>query len=314
MEEEGGLVTDSLAMQEVIHFVKEVAKNDSPCLLEGEKGTGRELVARKIHTLSPRRDFTFVSIDCSKFSAERLEEEIFGREEDIVKGVAGHIGLIELCSKGSLFLHNIDCIDLDLQSRLCSFIQDKVLLRVGGTTPLSPDTRILFSSAFGIRQKVREKGFQEKLFYILKRSSVVLPCLQDRIQDVDNLALQFLNPGGESRKLSPCALEALKRYSWPGNVSELRHTMEMVRTLCSENVVTKKDLPLTVLSSSIEDREQKSFSFQKIPLEKLEKLHICAALENFGGNRAQTARFLGIASKTLYNKLQSYGYYDDRHL
>ena len=311
VEEEGELVSDSLAMREVLYFAQEAAEEDSPCLLVGERGTGRELVAKKIHTLSSRKDFAFISIDCSKFSQDKLEEELFGREEDIIEGISGHVGLIELCSKGSLFLHNIDCIGFNVQSRLSSFLQDNLCLRVGGTTPLSPDTRILASSGVAIRQKVRDKSFQEKLFYALKRRSITLPCLQDRVQDIKSLALHFLNLAGAGKSLSPCALDALERYSWPGNVRELGHTIDMVHALCSNDIVTKNDLPLTVLSFSKEDQEQKNFSFQKISLEKLERLHICAALESFDGNRTQTARFLGITPKTLYNKLQNYGYYDE---
>ena len=311
VREEGTLVSDSLAMREVLHFAEEVAGNDSPCLLSGERGTGRGTVAKKIHTLSSRKELPFVSIDCSRFPPDVLEEEVFGREQDIVRGVPGHAGLVELCSGGSVFFHNIECAGDGMQSRLLSLVQDKVCLRVGGTTPLHPNTRILASSDSSIKKKVREGHFQEKLFYILKRNSIVLPCLQDRVRDIRGLSLQFLNLGGEAKSLSPCALEALEGYSWPGNVRELRYTMEMTLALCGGDTITKSDLPPTVLNVSGEGQEQKGFSFQKISLEKLERLHICAALENFGGNRTQTARFLGITTKTLYNKLQSYGHYDN---
>ena len=304
------LISDSLAMKEVLHFVEEVSSEETPCLLMGERGTGRELVARKIHSLSSRKNFVFMSIDCSKFVSDKLEEELFGREEDIIRGVSGHAGLVELCSQGSLFLHNIGHINPDLQSKLYSFIRDKTCLRVGGTTPLFFDTRILASSDMGIKQKIREKDFQENLFYALKVNSMIMPCLQDRMDDIEGLALQFLNCGGETKSLSSCALDALMKYSWPGNVRELAHTMEMVQAFCARDTITKEDLPSGILNSSEESQEQKDFSFQKISLDKLEKLHICAALENFEGNRTRTARFLGITPKTLYNKLQSYGYYD----
>ena len=313
VEEEKGPIAESLAMQEVLHLAKQAAQEDSPCLLVGEKGTGRELIAKKIHTLSSRRDFTLISIDCSRFSQDKLEEEIFGREEDFFKGISGHMGLIELCSKGSIFLRNIESASSEIQSRLYSFIQDNVCLRVGGTTPLSPDTRILASCGTGIKEKVRNNHFQEKLFYAIKRKSIVLPCLQDRTRDIERLALYFLNLEGGSKTLSSCALDALQRYSWPGNVKELGHIMEMVRILYPNDVITKRELPLTVLSTLGERQEQKDFSFQKISLEKLERLHIFAALENFEGNRTRTAKFLGITPKTLYNKLQNYGYYDNRN-
>ena len=317
LEGEGALVADSLAMQEVLHFAREAAAEDSPCLLVGERGTGRELVAKKIHALSSRKEFSFVSIDCSRFSPQELEREIFGGEEDIARGVPGHTGLIELCSGGSIFLHNIECAGSGLQSRIHSLFEEGVYLRVGGTTPLSPDVRILASSSPRIKEKVRNGLFQEKLFYVLKRKNIVLPCLQDRTRDMESLALQFLNFGGASKRLSPCALEVLEAYSWPGNVGELRHVMEMAGTLCLSDVVTNKDIPSTVLGGSREagrERDQRNFSFQKISLEKLERLHICAALENFGGNRTRTARFLGITPKTLYNKLHNYGYYDKKCL
>ena len=311
-KKEEGLVTESLAMQEVVCWAEEVAREDTPCLLIGERGTGRELIAKKIHTHSSRKYSAFVSIDCSRYPQEKLEEEIFGREEDFLKGIPGYMGLVELCSGGSLFLHNIEYIGPHIQSRLDSFIQEDICLRVGGTTPLSPDTRILASSGTNIKQKVRDNHFQEKLFYAIKRRSIVLPCLQDRAGDIELLARHFLNFGEKSKTLSDCAINALRQYPWPGNVRELCHIMETVRALCPKDVIIKKDLPLVVLNNGRETPEQKDFSFQKISLEKLERLHIFAALENFEGNRTRTAKFLGITPKTLYNKLQSYGYYDKK--
>ena len=310
VEKEGGLVAESLAMQEVVYWAEQVAQENSPCLLIGKRGTGRELVAKKIHTHSSRKDSAFISVDCSRYPQEKLEEEIFGREEDFLKGIPGYIGLIELCSGGSLFLHNVEYIGSEIQSRLNSFIQENVCLRVGGTTPLAPDTRILASSGTNIKQKVRDNHFQENLFYAIKRRSIVLPCLEDRAKDIGLLASHFLNFGEKTKTLSDCAINALRQYSWPGNARELCHIMEMVRALCPKDIVTKKDLPLAILNSTGETPEQKDFSFQMISLDKLERLHIFAALENFEGNRTRTAKFLGITPKTLYNKLQSYGYYD----
>ena len=315
VEKEGELVVESLAMQEVMNWVNDVAGEDSPCLLMGERGTGRLLIGKKIHALSSRKDATFVSIDCSRYPQKSLEREIFGVEVDVIRGVPGHMGLLEMCSEGSLFLHNIDYISPELQSRLYSFIQEGVCLRVGGTTPLSLTTRILASSSPDIKKRVREKYFQEDLFYALKSRSIVIPCLEDREKDIEQLALQALNRGDEQKTLSECALEALERYSWPGNGKEFYHVMDRIRSLCSKSVITKNDLPIPVLKGQGTTAEQGDFFFQKVSLEKLEKLHICAALENFGGNRTQTAKFLGITPKTLYNKLQNYGYYSsDRKL
>ena len=310
--EEKTIIAKSRAMLKVLEMADTVAANNTECLIWGERGTGREMVAKRIHSRSPRKDFSFTSIDCSAFSEKRLELELFGRESDSSKGILRHQGLIESCNNGTLFLNNIEHLGLSLQAKINSFLNGQAVFKIAGTTPIVADTCIIASTSIDLIERIRQKLFLEDLYYTLEKNTLSLPRLQDRCDDIGTLSLYFLNlhQFQENYKtISPEAIEALKTYSWPGHIRELRSTMERVRTLCPGRVVEKNHLPPLILDCAWQSEQEEGggFHFLPISLDKLEKKHICAALKHLHGNKTQTANLLGITVKTLYNKLHSYG-------
>jgi len=305
------IIGKSAKIKELKALADKVAETDVNCLIEGEAGAGKELIARRIHCRSSRSQRAFVAIDCSALTDELLEKELFGEETgNFSSGIKIRNGALELAHGGTLLMKRICALSPRLQSKLLGFIKESMTFRVGGPVPFKSDVRIISSTTTILSEKVEKNEFREDLFYVLNKMNFTAPALRTHNEDIELLANKFLN---ESKKMedqksfSPGVLLALQEYSWPGNVRELQNIIERAYILSDGMIIEKDHLAESVGRSDAHFEEEESISYQEMTLDELEKRHICMTLDHLAGNKTRTAKTLGITVKTLYNKLHSYG-------
>jgi DNA-binding NtrC family response regulator len=295
-----GLITEDPAMKDLLATVERVAASEIPVLIQGENGTGKELIARSIHRLSPRAAQGFVAINCGAVPENLMESEMFGHEKGAFTGaLIRKPGLFEVADRGVLFLDEVGEISPLVQVKLLRAIETKEFFRLGGTRPVRTDVRLVSASNKNIKSEMQSGGFREDLYYRLNGVTLKLPPLRDRPADVPLLARHFVDRYASRKKLTPRALEALQRYSWPGNVRELQMLIQRAAILTPKDVIDAEDLPLDV-----RDQSWKSAPVRTgLSLAEMEREYIETVLRQNDGHRGKTARALGIDPKTLYNKL-----------
>ena len=307
------VIVKSEAMKKILKIADKVATTDVNCLITGERGVGKEMIARRIHCRSARSNRAFVSIDCSAFEEKFLEREIFGEELGSINNPEGiKKGLLEIAHGGTLFLNSVDCLGSALQSKLNSYLNENMTFRSGGHHPYHSDVRILAASNLDLSELSSKNEFREDLLFSLNTMILRIPSLRERLEDIETLAVHFLNsdrPEKEQKFLSASVVKTLESYSWPGNVRELQSAMERAYILSDGVVVEDEHISDHIGTAKAEDTAASSAEtdFSAVTLDELEKQHICRALEHLGGNKTQTAKMLGITVKTLYNKLHCYG-------
>lgn len=306
------IIGKSEAMKQLIHLADKVASTDVHALINGENGTGKEMIARRVHCRGERKEGGFLSIDCSAMSEVQLEKELFGEDNGFAQGGFSRAGLLETANNGTLFINNIEALTLNIQSKLYKFLVDKMAFRVGGQMPYRSNVRIIAATTKNLQEVCLENRFREDLFFMLNTVNLKVPSLRERREDIELLAISFLNSGKavhEQKSLSPGVISALSDYGWPGNVRELQNVMERAYILSDGRIIEKNHLADHVVEPRIEEEEedQERFDFREMTLDELERRHICMSLEHMGGNKTKTAKMLGITVKTLYNKLHSYG-------
>ena len=309
-----GIVGSSRAMEEVIRKIRLVAPTRMNVLVTGESGTGKELVARAIHALSPRRDHPFLPLNCAAIPETLLESELFGYEKGAFTGaVAARPGKLESAEGGTLFLDEVGDVSLGIQSKLLRVIEQKEVLRVGGSQVLTVDVRILAATNQDLKGRVEEKAFREDLYYRLNVFNIVVPPLRDRREDIPRLCDHFLARIGEengvpAKTLSPAALKVLLAFRWPGNVRQLRNALETATLVSQGDTIEPGDLPPEVTPEVLPPT-----SAEPIPLPasrtltEIERDAIRDALAKTGGNKTQAAKLLGIGLRTLHRKVKEYG-------
>lgn len=310
--EEKEIVGKSDSMKNLIHLADKVAQADVNSLLVGERGVGKEMIARRIHCRSVRGKNAFISIDCSALEELALEREIFGEEGGNFKDMKVKNGLLELANGGTLFLNNVDRLTLHLQSKIHNFLNEKMAFRVGGHMPYRANVRLIVASVKDLNELAAEGAFREDLLFAVNTMILTVPSLKERQDDIETLATHFLNlhkKTEEQKSLSPGVIKALRDYNWPGNVRELQNVIERAYILSDGMIVERDHLADSVTECQIEEEkvEENIIHFSEMTLDELEKRHICMTLEHLGGNKTKTAKMLGITVKTLYNKLHSYG-------
>jgi DNA-binding NtrC family response regulator len=289
--------------QHVLAKALRVAATDTTVFLQGESGTGKEVVARFIHQASPRKHAPFIAINCAALPEQLLESELFGFERGAFTGAhQAKAGLIELASKGVLFLDEVSEMSLAAQAKFLRFLQEREFQRLGGTRTQKANVRVVAASNRDLRQAVDRGTFREDLFYRLQVFDIQLPPLRERMNDVTLLAEQFLQELGQSMgrqaRLGEDAREALLAYTWPGNVRELRNVLERAAILSDEGVIERRHLSLHPKSVAVSLPQD---------LGTLERQTIETVLRQTDWNKAKTARTLGLTRTQLYVRLRKYG-------
>ncbi|MDQ3474376.1 MAG: sigma-54 dependent transcriptional regulator, partial [Acidobacteriota bacterium] len=318
------IVSSSDAMREAIRLVERVAPSDASVLITGESGTGKELIAHAIHRLSNRADSSFVDLNCAAFQESLLESELFGYEAGAFSGAKGRkLGLIELADGGTLFLDEITELPTQLQSKLLRAIETRTFYRVGGVRKVEVNVRIVAATNRNLDAVVSDGTFRADLLYRINGFQIALTPLRDRPDDIEPLAQHLLKQigGAHPPELTPEALAALRAYSWPGNVRQLKNCLERAVILANDNRITVNELPPEVarpasLSSSIPLNAGESSSpdnYATVPpasssasLRDVERQQIINALEQTGWHRGKAAEILGISPSTLYRRLRDY--------
>lgn len=315
-EEWSPLVGSSPAMLDVYKLVARVSESRSTVLLQGESGTGKELIARAIHANSPRRDKPFIPVNCGALPDTLLESEMFGHEKGAFTGAVGlKAGLFEAATGGTLFLDEIGELGPALQVKLLRVMQDQEVRRVGGTTSVKVDVRIIAATNRDLEQLVKEDKFRDDLFYRLNVVRITLPSLVDRKEDIPMLAHHFLQkyvggtPSGV-RGFLPETMALLKEYRWPGNVRELENAVERAVSLSHGPLVTPDDLPESIRTAAPLETKASSASEGDevcLTLEEVEKRHLIRVLKEMKGNKVKAAKILGIDRRTLYRMAERFG-------
>ena len=308
-----GIVGHSRGMEEVIDRLRVVAPTKSTVLIVGESGTGKELVANALHQRSDRPDGPFVAVNCGAIPGEILESELFGHEKGAFTGAhQRRIGLIESASAGSLFLDEISELSPDLQVKLLRVLEERVVTRVGGSTHLPVDFRLIAATNRDLESWVREGRFRQDLYYRLKVVTLTIPPLRQRLDDIPLFVQHFLNLfndeiGRHVEGVHPSVLAALKRHSWPGNVRELRNLVESLVLFAKTDEITLEDLPIEYRVPTAAPPQVDAEGWQPRSMAEIEKQAILETLEYTDGHRARAAALLEIGLRTLQRKLKEYG-------
>jgi DNA-binding NtrC family response regulator len=297
------------SMQDVFRVVHKVAGSVSTVLIYGESGTGKELVARALHHESDRRGRPFYAVNAAALPESILEAELFGHEKGAFTGAEMRkIGLFEQASGSTLFLDEVGDLKRDLQVKLLRALQEREILRVGGTERIHIDVRIVAATNQDLERAVREGRFREDLYYRLNVIPIVLPPLRDRRTDIPLLVDHFLAKyaGGRSRGVSEDALKTLMAYDWPGNVRELESVIERALLLGEGELIVPADLPASLRSGGGGPKRATDLEIPDsgIDLEAVERSLILKALDKAGGNVTRAARLLGLSRRTLQYRLE----------
>jgi transcriptional regulator with GAF, ATPase, and Fis domain len=305
-----GMISHSAIMKSLIKSIYKVSSSGFPVLIEGETGSGKELVSRGIHECSGRKDCPFVVVNCGAISPELIESELFGHEKGSFTGATvQRRGAFEIAHGGSIFLDEIGELPLRLQPKLLRALEQKEIKRVGGNDSILVDVRVLAATNRNLRKEVSDRNFRDDLYFRISTITLSIPPLRDRREDILPIANHFLSDVASrtnrpTPKLSTPAAEFLSSYDWPGNVRELRNAIQRAVVMSDGPTLevrdfsflnpTKPESPVTVTDRSLSRWEMS------------EKTNILDELSRQKGNKTRTARELGIAKSTLFEKLKKY--------
>jgi two-component system nitrogen regulation response regulator NtrX len=315
---ETGLIGNSPALTALRNAVDKVAPTGSRVLISGPAGSGKEVVARMVHSLSKRADGPFIVVNAAAMAPERMEVELFGTEE-ATTGSARKVGTFEQAHGGTLFLDHIADMPLETQAKILRVLQDQTFERVGGTTKIQVDVRVISASSKDLQEESAAGRFREDLFHRLNVVPIRVPALRDRHKDIPLLVRHFIRRTAEStglpaREIDEDAIAILQAYEWPGNVRELRNLIERLLIMAPSDapVIQASMLPAelgagtiaTVLPSRAEDSMSLALREAR---EVFEREYLTAQITRFGGNVSQTATFVGMERSALHRKLKALG-------
>ena len=295
-----------------------VAPTEATVLLQGESGTGKEVMARLIHTRSPRGNRPFVAINCAALPENLLESELFGYERGAFTGAQQtKPGQVEIAAGGVLFLDEVSEMSLAAQAKFLRFLQEREFQRLGGTRVVKTNVRIIAATNRDLQQAMERGAFRPDLYYRLQVFTIQLPPLRERQADILPLAEAFLRDIGRAMRrprvpLTPEATEALLSHTWPGNVRELRNALERAAIVCEDGAITAAQLSLAA------PRRSPQFDQADVNLDALQRRTIARVLDQVRGNKSQAAKRLGLTRSQLYERLRKYhleppaGSFDDQ--
>jgi transcriptional regulator with PAS, ATPase and Fis domain len=298
-----GLLGKSVVMQKLYEQIRNAAQSEAPVLIIGESGTGKNLAARAIHSLSRRKDGPFVALNCGALNDYLLESELFGHRKGSFTGaVSDRIGRFEAANNGSIFLDEIGDMPKMMQVKLLRVLEEKVVERVGDHRPVPVNVRLISATNRDLGELVTTDLFREDLLYRINSILIKIPPLRERPDDIPVIAFHYLKKiahvnNKNIRRISPEAMEAIENYKWPGNVRQLINAIEHCAITCKGDAVELADLPDYVFS----DRKMEGGD----AVDDREKLR--TTLAQYKGNRTQTAKHLGISRVTLWKKLKDFG-------
>ena len=310
-----GFVGTSEPMQELFSTIRKVATVDCNVLLQGESGTGKELVARSIHRLSPRKNSPFISFNCGGFTEDLISNELFGHEKGAFTGATlTKIGLLESADGGTVFLDEIGEMPLSMQVKLLRVLQEKHILRVGGTRPISLDIRVIAASNKDIKKACLEGTFREDLYYRLNVVTLQLPPVEPEAVGHPAAHRGFYRKntagpfGKKVRRISPSALDILMHYNFPGNVRELENIIQRAIALTEGEVIGEEVLPDDLQKLEISMIDGKGL----LTLDEVERQHIALVLQKTGGNKNLAGKILNLPRTTLWRKIKQHNIEDEK--
>ncbi|HEY7308471.1 MAG TPA: sigma 54-interacting transcriptional regulator [Gemmataceae bacterium] len=310
---ESELIGESQAMKEIEQQIARVAGTNATCLLRGESGSGKELVARAIHYSSPRKEGPFVCLNCAALTETLLESELFGHEKGSFTGATEKkIGKFEAANHGTIFLDEIGEMNVGTQAKLLRILEGHPFERVGGSVPIRVDVRVVSATNQPLEQAIGDGRFRRDLFFRLQVVEIRVPPLRARKSDVPILADHFLRrfvreTGRRIRGFTPAALRKMEEYNWPGNVRELRNVVERAVALGTGPLLDVNDIWLSSLEIGGPPQAGGEAAYRPVPLEEVEKEHILKTLAHTDWNKSQSAAILNIERSTLDRKIKGYG-------
>ena len=305
----------SPSMKKMATMVRKVAKLDSTILITGESGTGKSTIARMIHQQGPRAGAPFVAVNCASLPRDLIEAELFGHAKGAFTGAVGdRPGRVEIADGGTLFLDEIGDLPLELQPKLLTFLQDRIIQRIGSNKEIPVDVRLIAATHQDLSKMCQQKQFRQDLYYRINVLGLEIPPVRERVLDIPDLAVSILarisqRRGGQAPRLSEAAAEKLQSYSWPGNIREMENVLESVTAFCEADTISATDLVFTenTVAQSEDSPMASKPSLAGMSLADIERLAIEETLASCGGNKAKTARTLGISEKSIYNKMKRHG-------
>ncbi len=314
----GEIIYRSPLMDRVLRMASTVAPTMANVLILGESGTGKELVARSIQEMSNRKEKPLIPINCAALTESILESELFGHERGAFTGaVRASKGKFELAEGGTLFLDEIGDLSLQTQGKLLRAIEQKEVMRLGGEKVIKVDVRIIAATNADLGVKVAGKEFREDLFYRLSVFTITIPPLRERKEDIPLLISYFLRELSEEHgfplsEVSPTVVDIFTRYYWPGNIRQMRNTLETMVLLSRGGVISPELVPGEIRREvegegiPVPGKVRGEEKGEILPLEKMERKAIIEALATTGNNKTKAARYLGISVRTLYRKIKEY--------
>ena len=309
----GNIFYKSPKMQELLRLLPKIANSNSNVLITGESGTGKDFAATAIHNLSPRKERNLVAINCASFPEGLLESELFGHMKGAFTGaVYNKQGLFEIANGGTLFLDEIVEMPVNLQAKLLRVLQNGTFRRVGGTTDVTVDVRIVAATNKNPMEEVSAGRFREDLYYRLNVVPLHIPPLRERTEDIPLLVDHFIKKFSSTpRRLSPDAMKLLIHYPWKGNVRELENIMERVLLLTDAEEITPPDVPLEINTTDWENNVLPKMEKNGIDLdaivEGIEKKYLLEALQLTNGAKTEAAKMLNLSFRSFRHRLQKYG-------
>jgi two-component system response regulator PilR (NtrC family) len=305
------IIGESPSMKKLFTVITKTAESNASVLVMGESGTGKELVAKAIHSLSPRKDNHFVALNCAAIPEGLLESELFGYMKGAFTGATTNKqGLFELANEGTLFLDEIGEMPINLQAKLLRVIEGGVFRRVGGVSDIKVDVRILSATNKDLQSLIDQSRFREDLYFRLNVLSVKIPSLRDRRDDIPLLIDHFLKKfAGSKKKFTGEAIDLLMNYKWKGNVRELENIIERVVLLCDNELITAEHIPDEIGAVSTVEKVSVppgGMDFEKL-MENMEKSYLMKALERTNGVKTEAAKLLNISFRSFRHKLKKFG-------
>lgn len=304
------IIGTSKEILKVITLANKSAQSESNVLIEGETGTGKELLAEYVHRNSPRSEKPFVVINCASLPDQLIESELFGHERGaFTDAKTSKQGLVEIADGGTLFLDEIGEMSITLQPKLLRFLESGEYRRIGSVSNFSSDVRVIGATNKKLLEEIESNNFRRDLLFRLNVITLTLPPLRERKEDILLLANHFLeikSPIRSPKRLAPETEALLINYSFPGNVRELDHIIERAIIFASDDIIKPEDLNLPVTNKKNQYSNTDNEMTDVLPMEEVEKIHLVKALDFYGWDRATTAYKLGISIKTLYSKIRKY--------